>query len=130
MDRCCRRGVHRALFVNGLAQNIEDAAEGGFTHWNADRCASIQGFHAADQAVGAAHRHSTNAVVTQQLLHFCCQSYWLTCCIGSLNAERVENLGQLAGRKFHVQNRANDLANNAIGTCGGGSSSGHRKGGV
>ena len=65
-------------------------------------------------------------MIAQQLLDFSGQSNRLTGGIGAFDAESVENFGQLAGGEFHVQNRANHLADNALGTGGGGSSSGHK----
>ncbi|CAI8385040.1 MAG: Uncharacterised protein [Cyanobium sp. ARS6] len=65
-------------------------------------------------------------MITKQLLDLSGQSDRLAGGVGGFNAESVENFGQLAGGEFHVQNRANHLADNALGTGGGGSSSGHK----
>jgi hypothetical protein len=122
MDRGGLRGVHRALFVHGLTENVEDPTQGGLTDGYGDGSPGVEGFHAAHQAVGAAHGHGTHPVIAQQLLHFGRQGHVLACGVLRLDAQGVVDLGQLAGREFNVEHRADHLPNDAFG-AGGGSSS-------
>ena len=124
----CRGGrIDGTLLVNGLAEHVEDAAEGGFTNGDGDRSTGVGDFHAAHQAVGAAHGDSADAVVTQQLLHLGRQSDVLASGVLRLDAEGVVDLGQFPGGKFHVQNRADHLADHALGASGCRSRSDHKK---
>jgi len=116
-------GAHGALLVHGLAEHVEDAAQGGFTHGYGDRSTGVDSFHAAHQTIGAAHGHSAHPVVTQELLHFSGQSHVLAGRVFARHAEGVIDLGQLAGREFNVDHRADHLPDDAFGA--GGSSSSH-----
>ena len=123
-----RRGeaaIHRPFLVDGLTQDIEDAAQGAFAHGHRDWRTRVHGHHAAHQAVGAAHRHGADAVVAEQLLHFGGEGDGLAGGILGFDPQGVVNAGQLAGGKLHVQHRADDLLDDALGAGRGGSSSCH-----
>ena len=119
-------GGHRTLLVNGLAEDVEDAAKGGFTYGHRDRSTGVHSFHAAHQAVGAAHGNGADTMVAQKLLHFSSQANGLTSGILGFNPKGVVDPGQLAGRKFNVQHGADDLTDNPLGAGIGGSSSSHK----
>ena len=121
------RGVDGALLVDGLAQHVEDAAEGAFTHGHGDRCTGVNGFHAAHQTVGATHGNGTNPVITQKLLNLSGQGDVVTCGVFPLDAQGVIDLGQFPGGKFHVQNRADHLTDHTLGASRCRSRSDHRK---
>ena len=56
------------LLVNGLTQNVKNAAQGSATNRHTNRGSRINNFHASNYAVGAAHGHRAHSVVAQQLL--------------------------------------------------------------
>ncbi len=127
VDGGCGGGVDGALLVNRLTENVEDAAESGFSDGHGDRGAGVDGFHAAHQTVGAAHGNGADAVIAQQLLNLGGQSDVLTGGVLRLDAQSVVDLRQFPGWEFHVQNRANHLANHALGAGGCRSRSDHKK---
>ena len=109
----------RTLLVDGLAEHVHDAAEGAFAHGHRDRGAGVDGFHATDQTVGAAHGHRANAVIAEELLNLSSQSNVLSCGVFALDPQSVVDARQLAGGEFNVEHRTNDLADDSFRTgCG------------
>ena len=68
------------------------------------------------------HGDGAHPVIAEELLHFCSQGNGLAGGILRFNTKRVVDLWQLSGRKFNVEHRTDDLADDAFG-AGGGSSS-------
>ena len=58
-----------AKLVDRLADHVDDAAQRLPAHRNADRAAEIDGFHAADHAVGGFHGYGAHAALAQVLLY-------------------------------------------------------------
>ncbi len=74
-----RRGPvngHARLFadgaevVDGVADDVEHAAQRLFAHRHADGAAEVDGLHAADHAVGGLHGHGAHTALAQVLLDF------------------------------------------------------------
>ena len=126
VNRSRRRGVDRALLINGFSQNVEDATKGGFTDGHGDGSSGIDSLHATHQTVGAAHGNGTHAMVAEELLHLCCEGDILAAGVFALNPESVVDPRQFPGWEFHVQNRANHLTNHALGAGGCRSRSDHK----
>ena len=65
VDRPVLVGLDRAALVDRLAQQVEDAAQGGLADRHADRRAGIDAVHAADHAVGAAQGDAADAAAAE-----------------------------------------------------------------
>jgi hypothetical protein len=100
--------LHRAPLVLGLAEHVHDAAERGGANRHHDALAGALDGEAAAQALGRAHCDRAHDAVTQLLLHFERQ-------IHVIELERVVDLGNLIARKFHIDDRADDLHDFAAG---------------
>src|SRR5690606_12768664 len=92
----------RTFLVDRTTQHVHDPTQGFNTHGYRDRCAGIFHVQATLEAFGAAHGDGTNHAITQLLLNF--QSGFTT-----LDQQRVIYLGHGIARKFHVDDRADDL---------------------
>ncbi len=68
MDRVTLGGGHRALFVHGIAGDIEDAAQHAFAHGHGNRRAGVGDGHAALEAFGRGHRDGAHPVFAEVLL--------------------------------------------------------------
>ena len=62
-------GRGRLALVDGLAQDVEQAAQRGLAHRHRDRRAGVDDLDAARQTVGGVHGHGAHLVVAQVLLH-------------------------------------------------------------
>ena len=103
VDRARLVGVDRALLVDRLADDVEDAAERRVADRHRDRPAGVGDRAAADQALGRVHRdgaHGRLAEVLGDLEHQA-----LAVVVGF---ERVQDLRQLAV-ELHVDDGADDL---------------------
>ncbi len=58
-----------AEFIDRLADNVDDAAEGFAAHGDADGAAEVDGLHAADHAVSGFHGDCAYTALAQVLLH-------------------------------------------------------------
>ena len=67
MDGVAQVRVHGALLVDGLAHDVEQAAERGVSHRHHDGLPVGDAAHAAAQAVGAAHGDRAHRVVADLL---------------------------------------------------------------
>src|SRR5690606_22042901 len=93
---------NRTGFVDGLAQDVHDAAQGADTDRNSNGGASVVHVQATLEAFGGTHGNGTDNAVVQLLLDF----------QGGFRAnyfQRVINVRYLIARKFHVDNGADDL---------------------
>jgi hypothetical protein len=101
-----QRLVDRAAFVDRVAQDVHDAAEGGLADRHRDARAGVAHHAAAAQAVGRAQRDRAHDAVAQLLLDFERQR-------GAVHLQRVIDVGHLVARKLDVDHGAdglNDLA--------------------
>jgi hypothetical protein len=64
--RCFR--VHRTERVDGFADDVEHAAEGGTADGHGDGAALVDGLHTADHAFGGFHGDATDAAFAEVLL--------------------------------------------------------------
>src|SRR5260370_29786183 len=67
MNRPALFGVDRTLVVDRFAEDVEDTAEGLLADRNGDRRALVDGFHAANHAVGRLHRDARSEEHTSEL---------------------------------------------------------------
>ena len=86
------------LAVDGIADHVPHAAERLVADGNRDRLARVDDLRAAREAVGGVHRDRADAVVAEMLLHLRDQLRRAAACDGHLDAERVVDLGQPAGK--------------------------------
>ena len=92
----------------GLPKHIHDAAERAGAHRHQDSLAGAFDGEAAAQAFGGAHCDGAHHAVAELLLHLEGQ-------VDIIEFERVIHLGDLIARKFHVDDRADDLHDFAAG---------------
>ena len=102
------RGLHRTFLVLRLAEHVHDAAERARAHRHGNPLARAVDGEAAAQAFGRTHRDRAHDAVAELLLHFERQ-------VNVIELERVVDLGDLIARKFHVDDRADDLHDFAAG---------------
>ncbi len=93
---------NRTGFVDGLAQDVHDAAQGAGTNRYLDGSAGVVDVEATLEAFGRTHGDGTDNAVAQLLLDF--QGG-----LGALNFQRVIDVRYLIARKFHVDDGADDL---------------------
>src|SRR5690606_8252254 len=94
--------LNRTGFVDGLAQDVHDTAQGAGTNRYLDGLASVVDVKATLEAFGRTHGDGTDNAVAQLLLDF--QGG-----LGALNFQRVIDVRYLIARKFHVDDGADDL---------------------
>src|SRR5690606_37656243 len=95
-------GVDRTGFVDGLAQDVHDAAQGARADRNGDGGAGVGHVQATLEAFGGTHGDGTDDAVAQLLLDFQggCRALYL---------QRVIDVRHLIAWKFHVDDGADDL---------------------
>ena len=64
-------GLHGALFVHGVAGDVENAAEVFFAHGNGDGAANVDDVNTALETFGAGHGDGTNPAVANRASRFC-----------------------------------------------------------
>ena len=104
MDRPALLGLHLAALVDGLAEQVEDAAEGLLPDGDGDRPAGVAHLGATREAVGGVHRHRPDAFVAEVLLHLEHQRVGLlpVLLVGvalDVDLEGVVDLGQVVGER-------------------------------
>ena len=104
MDGPALHTFGRGLFVDGLAQQVKDAAQALVAHGHGDGAAGIHGFQTAHHAVGGVHGNAAGHVVANVLRHL---GHDLA--IAVLNFNGGKQFGQLAVLEADVQHRADDL---------------------
>ena len=70
MNRIVLLRVDRAGFVDGLADDVQDAAQGLAADRHHDLVAGVHRGLAANETIGAVHRDATNGVFTEVLRDF------------------------------------------------------------
>lgn len=90
--------------VDGRAQHVHDAAEGGLADRHRDGCAGVGHDEAATQAVRRAQRNRAHHAITELLLHFEGQR-------AAFELQGVVHLGHLVTRELHVDHGADTLDN-------------------
>jgi hypothetical protein len=105
VDRVAPFALHRALAVDGLADDIEHAAEGLLADRDGDGLAGVDGLHPAAQPVGALHRDRPDPVVAEMLLDLGDDEV----AVIALHREGVVDLRKLTLLEAHVQDRSDDL---------------------
>jgi hypothetical protein len=102
-------GGRGGFLVDGLADDVPDAAESDVPDGNRDRLPRVVDLEPARKTVGRVHRHSTDAVVAEMLLHLCDQR---ACLLVSerrnLDPQRGVDLGETLG-EHGVDHDALDL---------------------
>src|SRR5690606_33164285 len=93
----------RTSFVDRLADDVHDAAEGHFTDGNGDSGAQVSHFGAANEAFRGVHGNGAHCVFTQVLRHF---QHKALAVVGGLKG--IENGGQVIV-KHDVDDGADDL---------------------
>jgi len=96
-------GADGALLIDGLADNVDDSAEGLGADGDPDRIASVQHFLAADQALGGVERDGAHVAAAQVLRDLQNQTV-----AGALHLQRVEDGGQCAF-ELNIDDGADDL---------------------
>ena len=108
VDRQVILGLDRASFVLRLAEHVHDAPQSAGAHRHHDALARALHRQPAAQTLRWTHRDRAHDAVAQLLLHFERQ-------IRILELERLVDLGNLIARKFHIDDRADDLHDFAAG---------------
>ena len=70
MDRAKFVGLHRPLFIHGVAGDVEHAAHDGLAHGHGNRPAGVGDLESALEPVGGGHGDGAHPVVAEVLLHF------------------------------------------------------------
>ena len=116
VDRQALGDRHRALLVDRLAQDVEDAAQGDLADRDRDRAAGVDDVDAAGKAVRGGHGHAADPVVAQVLLDLADDLH----AVAAYDLDGVVDPRQLAGRELDVDDGAGDLDHPAGRGLGGG----------
>ena len=107
--------VDRALAVDRLAEDVEDATEGRLADRHRDRRAGVAHVDAAGEPVGRGHRDRADPVVAEVLLDLADERLQPL----ALDLDGVVDARQPAGRELDVHDGAGDLDDSADrGRCG------------
>ena len=111
VDRQVLLGVDRAALVDGITDDVEDAAEDLFADRHHDRRVGVHRLHAADEAVGRVHGDGAHGVLAEVLRDFDGELARRVVLIdvGVLDLERGVDLGQVARAELDVDDRSDDL---------------------
>ena len=101
-------GLDRAALVDRFAQQVEDAAQGGFAHRHANGAARVDALLTADEAIGAAQCHAANAAAAEVLLHFAHELDFDALLLG-FDTHGVEDGRQPIFRKHGIERGADHL---------------------
>ena len=107
----CSSAFDRALLVDRLADDVQDAAQRGVAHGHHDRPVGVGHFLAADQTFGRVHRDRADGVLAEVLRDF--QNQLLAVVVGG---QRVQDLRQVIV-ELHVNHGADDLGHFAFCVC-------------
>src|SRR5581483_4557549 len=114
VDRPALAG-RRLAAVDGVADDVPDAAERLIAHGDGDRRARVDDLDAAREPVRRVHRHRAHAIVAEVLLHLR-DELASAVAFRHLDAQRVVDLGQ-AVREDGVEDDALDLDDPAGALC-------------
>ena len=119
VDRRRALRVDRAGLVDGLADDVEDAAEALGADRHRDRAAGVADFHAAHEAVGRVHRDGADRVLAEVLRDLEGEVVLLVRDARVRDLQRVQDLRELAGRELDVDDGTDDLDDPAFsgGAC-------------
>src|SRR5690242_5131026 len=110
MDGISLLRMNLAHLVNGLAQDIEDPAEGLFADGHGDRPPEADRLHAAHESIGGLHGDGAHAALADVLLCFADDVDRLRHVVALADdADRGVNFGDLAFGKLAVDGGAGDL---------------------
>ena len=99
--------VRERFLVNGLADDIPNAAQRLGANRHHDGMAGVLNIQAADQAVGGAHGNGANEVAGQVRLYLQNEVDFAGLRF-RVDRERVVNRRNLVRREFNVHNRSDD----------------------
>ena len=97
--------VHRTEVVDGVADHVEDAAQGPGSDRNEDGGAGRHSGDSALEAVGAVHRNGPHPAIAHVLLDFQNKRRFAF----ALDFDRFKEFGGLTFGKFHVHHTTEDL---------------------
>ena len=103
---------HRTCFIDRLADDVDDAAEGSCADGHHDRVAGVGDFLTADQPLGGVHRDGAHRGFAEMLRHFEHQAV-----AAVLGLDRVQNGGQMS-LELDVDDGADDLGDASGLVCG------------
>mmetsp|Transcript_102262 Transcript_102262/g.266755 ORF Transcript_102262/g.266755 Transcript_102262/m.266755 type:complete len:210 (+) Transcript_102262:1012-1641(+) len=95
--------ANRAQLIDGLPDNVDDAAERLLTHRHLDGRTRVQHLLAASEAVGPVHGNGAHHVLTQVLGHLQHQAM-----LEALHLQRVQD-GRQGALELHVHDGTDDL---------------------
>ena len=104
VDRPALHIFRIGLIVDGLTQQVKNAAQALIAHGHGDGAAGIHGVQPAHHTVGGVHGNAAGHVIADMLRHF---GHDLA--VAALDFDGVEQLGQLTVLKTDVQHRADNL---------------------
>ena len=108
MDGPLGRAIRGRKAVDGVAQQVEHAAQALLAHRHRDRRAGVHGLQAAAQAVGGVHGDAAHHIVAHVLRDLGGDHPALV-----FDFNRIEQVRQVAAVKADVQNRTDDLRHSA-----------------
>jgi hypothetical protein len=110
------RRLHRALLVDRMAEDVEDATEGHLADGDGDRAPGVASLHTAREAVRRRHRDGADPVVPEVLLNLADER---GLALAAVDLDGVVDGGQSPGREPDVHDRAGDADHPAGRECGG-----------
>jgi len=111
VDAACLLRLNRALFVNGVAGDVQDAAQCGLADGHLNRRAGVFDGSAPHEALCRVHRNGTHCVFAKVLRHFKDKAVAVVVC-----RESVQDLWQVIF-ELHVNDGADDLSDFADCIC-------------
>ena len=97
-------GVDGAALVDGLADDVHDAAESLATDGNLDRLAGVPHLLSSHEALGGVHSDGTDGVLSQVLRDLENETDLVV-----LDLKSGQNWGQVAGRELDVDDGTDNL---------------------
>ena len=113
VDRVALAVLDRTTLVDGVAGDVEDAAQDAVADGHGDRGAGVDGFAAAHEAFGGRHRHGADEAVAEVLLDFEDQLGGLAFDL-IVDLDRVVDLRDLVGGELDVDDGAEDLGDRSF----------------
>ena len=107
VDRIATHSLHRALAIDRIPDDVEEASERVGTNRHRDGSVGVEHLHATTQAVGRVHRHRAHPVVAEVLLYL--GDDLAAVRAFALHLERVVDFRKLALFERDVEDRADDL---------------------
>jgi len=109
-------GKDGPLLVHGLADDVQDAAEGLGTHGHLDGRSGVGAALASHEALGGLHGNAADGVLSQVLGNLQDEAGLV---LGSINLQGVQDLGELSGVELDIHNGSNHLGDLSVGeSCG------------